>query len=190
MVCPDSHHGDLPGGTRGTRSKSVRLRVLDCHRLWSAFPGRSTDGRFSDFVAEQQLHVSRLTTPATQRLPAITRVGFDLFPFRSPLLRESFLFLGVLRCFSSPGALLAPYVFRCGSSGLILMGFPHSEISGSTFATNFPELFAGNRVLLRHQSPRHPPCALCSLTYKLFQHPARSSATSSDAPGPRDAELL
>jgi hypothetical protein len=30
---------------------------------------------------------------------------FGLFPFRSPLLRESsfFLFLGVLRCFSSPG---------------------------------------------------------------------------------------
>ena len=30
--------------------------------------------------------------------------GFGLLPFRSPLLRESFLFLGVLRCFSSPGS--------------------------------------------------------------------------------------
>jgi hypothetical protein len=29
---------------------------------------------------------------------------FGLFPFRSPLLGESSLFLGVLRCFSSPGS--------------------------------------------------------------------------------------
>jgi hypothetical protein len=29
------------------------------------------------------------TTPAAQRLPALTRNGFSLFPFRSPLLRES-----------------------------------------------------------------------------------------------------
>ena len=31
----------------------------------------------------------RRTTPAAQRLPAITRVGFRLFRFRSPLLTES-----------------------------------------------------------------------------------------------------
>ena len=29
------------------------------------------------------------TTPERQRLPSITSVGFGLFPFRSPLLRES-----------------------------------------------------------------------------------------------------
>ncbi len=52
------------------------------------------------------------------------------------------------------------------------MGFPHSEISGSTFATNSPDLFAGNRVLHRPQAPRHPPCALCSLTYKPASSPA------------------
>ncbi len=108
---------------------------------------------------------SSLTTPSPQRLPAITWTRFGLFPFRSPLLREYFLFLEVLRCFSSLGALYAPYVFRCESSGLVLMGFPHSEISGSPFATNSPDLFAGNRVLHRPQAPRHSPCALCSLTY-------------------------
>ena len=45
------------------------------------------------------------------------------------------------------------------------MGFPHSEMSGSPFATNSPDLIAGNRVLHRPQAPRHSPCALCSLTY-------------------------
>ena len=31
------------------------------------------------------------TTPGRQRLPSITSAGFGLFPFRSPLLRESLL---------------------------------------------------------------------------------------------------
>ena len=50
--------------------------------------------------------------PAT---PAgLTREGFGLLPVRSPLLGESFLFLGVLRCFSSPTYLHPVYVFNRG----------------------------------------------------------------------------
>src|SRR5205085_828101 len=45
-------------------------------------------------------------------------------------------------------------------------------MSGSPFAANSPDLFAGNRVLLRPLAPRHPPCALCSLTYPSTQHSA------------------
>ena len=44
----------------------------------------------------------------------ITINRFGLFPFRSPLLGESFayfLFLRVLRCFSSPGSLSIHYLF-------------------------------------------------------------------------------
>jgi hypothetical protein len=63
------------------------------------------------------------------------------------------------------------------------MGFPHSEISGSTFATNSPDLFAGNRVLHRLQAPRHSPCALCSLTYKSSIQPSpRGRADAVDSP--------
>ena len=43
--------------------------------------------------------------------PRMHAPGFGLFPFRSPLLRESivfFLFLRLLRCFSSPGSLRMP----------------------------------------------------------------------------------
>ena len=54
-----------------------------------------------------------------------------------------------------------------------LIGFPHSDMSGSTLATSSPDLFAGDRVLHRPLAPRHPPRALCSLTY--FQHPAGPS---------------
>jgi hypothetical protein len=55
---------------------------------------------------------------------------FGLFPVRSPLLRELFLFLAVLRCFSSRSALRASYVFRCGCYGITHSGLPHSEIYG------------------------------------------------------------
>ena len=50
-------------------------------------------------------------TPEQQRVPARTLPGFGLLPFRSPLLRESSLFLRVLRCFSSPSA---PHAIRRG----------------------------------------------------------------------------
>lgn len=43
-------------------------------------------------------------------------------------------------------------------------GFPHSDIHGSKLESSSPWLFAGFRVLHRLLMPRHPPCALCSLT--------------------------
>jgi hypothetical protein len=43
-------------------------------------------------------------------------------------------------------------------------GFPHSEISGSRLVCNSPELFAACHVLHRLLTPRHPPCALSSLS--------------------------
>jgi hypothetical protein len=49
---------------------------------------------------------------------------FGLFPVRSPLLGELFLFLWVLRCFSSPGSRPSAYVFSGGHHRFAVMGFP------------------------------------------------------------------
>jgi hypothetical protein len=78
-------------------------------------------------------------TPSWHRRQAIAPQGFGLLPVRSPLLRESSLFLGVLRCFSSPGALLgiAPQV-----PGRAPGGLPHSDIPGSQAASASPGHFA------------------------------------------------
>ena len=46
--------------------------------------------------------------------PTVCHRRFGLLPFRSPLLREYFLFLKVLRCFSSPRSLHPAYVFSRG----------------------------------------------------------------------------
>jgi hypothetical protein len=45
-------------------------------------------------------------------------------------------------------------------------GFPHSDISGSQVVCASPELIAAYHVLHRLLAPRHPPCALSSLTGK------------------------
>ena len=59
-----------------------------------------------------------LTTPCMQRRRAYAHARFRLFPFRSPLLGESnlFLFLRVLRCFTSPRSPPFDYVFIKGIS--------------------------------------------------------------------------
>ena len=43
-------------------------------------------------------------------------------------------------------------------------GFPHSDISGSLDICSSPKLFAAYHVFHRLLVPRHPPCALSSIT--------------------------
>ncbi len=52
-----------------------------------------------------------------------------------------FLFLGVVRCFSSPGSRTAPYVFRHRRHGMTRARFSHSEIRGSTLAWQLPAAY-------------------------------------------------
>ncbi len=91
---------------------------------------------------------------------------FGLFRFRSPLLTESilFLFLRLLRCFTSPGI---AYLFLTSIAGFRKerwssnsIRLPHSEISGSTVICTYPKLIAAYHVLHRLLAPRHSLCAL------------------------------
>ncbi len=112
------------------------------------------------------------TVPLTNRFtfavlnPSMHARWFGLFPFRSPLLWES-MFL-----FSSSGYLDVS-VHRVPSAWLWIhhavtevcsAGFPHSDISGSKDICSSPKLFAAYHVFHRLLVPRHPPCALYSLT--------------------------
>ena len=45
-------------------------------------------------------------------------------------------------------------------------GFPHSDISGSVDICSSPKLFAAYHVFHRLLVPRHPPCALSSITIR------------------------
>src|SRR5690625_947436 len=88
----------------------------------------------------RQTRLAGPTTPKVQRLPSITHPRFSLIRFRSPLLTE-YLFLWVLRCFTSPRSPHTPYTFRRGYLGMTPAGFPHSDILGSRFVSHLPDAY-------------------------------------------------
>ena len=89
-----------------------------------------------------------------------------------------FLFLRLLRCFSSPRS--PPYK-SARMTGLRPAGLPHSDTAGSQAACASPAIFAACRVLHRLPEPRHPPCAL-SFFRRPFYH--RFSGTDAGAERP------
>ena len=129
------------------------FRIRGCHPLRRAFPGASAmpPGRFG----------GRPYNPAA----AWYRRGLGYSAFARHYLRNHFcfLFLRVMRCFSSPG-----WPLRTGAGGTVARaGLPHSEIRGSGDICSSPRLIAACHVLLRLRQPRHPSCALLSFLYDL-----------------------
>ena len=53
---------------------------------------------------------------------------------------------------------------QCMVHEVFSCGFPHSDICGSQCICHSPQLFAAYHVFHRLSVPRHPPCALFSLT--------------------------
>ena len=93
------------------------------------------------------------------------RSRFGLFPFRSPLLRES-IFLSLppaTKMFQFAGLLPYTYVFNIRYLRMTVGEFPHSEIPGSKFTYNSPRHFVVRHVLHQLLVPRHSPCALSNL---------------------------
>jgi hypothetical protein len=102
--------------------------------------------------------------------PPCKHDGLGYVRVRSPLLAESlvcFLFLWVLRWFTSPRCLPLAYGFSQGYPGMSQGGFPHSEIVGSKPVCGSPTLIAAYHVLHRLLAPRHSPYALSSLTIDI-----------------------
>ena len=124
-----------------------QFRIRGFHSLWLAFP---------------KPFFYRLTITYAVRTPDCTQPGLGSFAFARRYLRNRcfFLFLRLLRCFSSPGSLLLHYFIHVRMTGVFPAGFPHSDIPGSILICSSPRLFAAYHVFLRLLVPRHPPCAL------------------------------
>ena len=157
----------MPRLTQVSASSLDRFRLRACHALWIHFPEDSANGQIGNST------VADPTTPVTPKC-----YGFGLFRFRSPLLSES-RFLSF-----PPGTEMVHFPpFACSRlwiqrdiPGFCPGGFPHSEIPGSTPVCGSPRLIAACHVLLRLSLPRHPPCALSSLTIELTPRRSYSHA--------------
>jgi hypothetical protein len=147
-----------PALLRNLSNEPSHFRLRDFHPLWSAFPSRSTSLMVGN---------SSALRPDRPYNPLVQAREFGLFRVRSPLLAESlscFLFLWVLRWFTSPRSPPPTYGFSRGSLGMTQGGLPHSEIAGSKPVCGSPTLIAADHVLHRLLAPRHSPYALSSLT--------------------------
>ena len=111
---------------------------------------------FGDCILQ---NIYNLTTPISQRTQAITWYRFRLFPIRSPLQRESlrFLFLALLRCFSSRSSPHYNIYSYSDTSGLPKVSFLIRKSSDQSLIDSSPKLMAAFRLLHRLLMPRHPP---------------------------------
>lgn len=109
------------------------------HPLRLAFPNHSNKALVSNI---QALSLS---------LAATWKISVDFFSYR---------YLDV----SVPYVRFSEPMYSVQDDKISLIGFPHSDILGSSLVASSPGLFAGCHVFLRLLLPRHSPCALIFLT--------------------------
>src|SRR5215203_5505588 len=127
-------------GGRSRRSVGFAYGALTLSGL--PFQGSSTTDRLGNSAGTLPGPDDRLLQPPPRNGGNLSRwVGFALFPFRSPLLRECSLFLQLLRCFSSLAYLHLAYLIQPGVTGhdpSRVSPFGHLRI---TVCSRLPEAF-------------------------------------------------
>jgi hypothetical protein len=171
-------------GTWGRPRETIEFRLQGCYLLWRAFPDPSTTRLLCNSLRAPQRPPRPPATPNVQRLRACIRPVWanPLSLATTRGIAICFLFLRLLRWFSSPRWPLAAYEFSGGCAGITPRRFPDSEIPGSMPVSDSPGLFAAVHVLLRLPAPRHPPCALSSLTVSLRRTPNNRDRSSMTEP--------
>jgi hypothetical protein len=161
------HTGFLgPRATWDPAWESQRFRLQGYHPLCRRFPTSSATQTIFYSLSDQQLRLGGPATPNAQRLLAMTRARFGLFPFRSPLLRESRLlsFPVGTEMFHFPTFPPPALCVQAGAMGHYAhSGFPIRKSPDRSLVADSPGLIAGSYVLLRLLVPRHSPCALINL---------------------------
>ena len=116
MGLPASHKVPRAPWYSGATTNDFRnVRLRDSHPLWSAVPGRFV----STHCHRRDCRVSPRRCPTTQlqhRTRPVPLKSFGLFPFRSPLLRESRLISlpPGTKMVQFPGSASLPYSLQTG----------------------------------------------------------------------------
>src|SRR5918992_4401833 len=127
-------------------------------------------------------------TPHWHRRQAVPPAGFGLLPVRSTLLRESSLFLGVLRCFSSPGALPAVLLGARPCAGRVAP-FGHPRIAGCQRLPGAFRRVAASFVGRQRQGIHHAPI-IAATPRSSTRRPEPSGAGAGPARAPGTIEAL
>ena len=150
----------------------------------TGFESRSfSSTRLSRFIVPFPNGLQLMTGLVTLLLPALQPpldrdpLGLGCCDFARHYFRNHccFLFLQVLRWFTSLSLLVPDYCIHRAVLRFYRSGFPHSDIPESKPACGSSRLIAACHVLHRHLLPRHPPCALSNLTIKFTQSTSAAS---------------
>ena len=172
MVLADSHRVPrVPWYLGVDPRKPTRFRIRGCYPLWLHFPEDSTNRSVSDFPTSVRGGPDRSHNPGHATLARLARDRFGLFPFRSPLLRESRLLSfprGTEMVHFPRLASHLPILFREGITRHFIpcwvSPFGNLRIEACLRLTEaFRSLLAS---FIASRAPRHPPYALSSLTTK------------------------
>ena len=130
--------GDGPPGFRRNFACSAVLRILVGLR-WISHTGllHCLARLSSRLLLSIAVPCPSPTTPESK----LSGLGFSRFARRYSGNRFFFLFLRVLRCFSSPRLPRQGYVFTLPQHPTRGAGLPHSEISGSQLTYSSPEQY-------------------------------------------------
>src|SRR5882672_1665139 len=101
-----------------------------------------------------------------RRLEHDTGLASSAFARHYSRNHNCFLFLRVLRCFTSPRYLPHPMYSDTGNTTSLVLGFPIRTSSDPRSVDSSPRHIAASHVLHRPLMPRHPPCALKHLQHK------------------------
>ena len=145
MVLADSDRVSRAPPYSGSLSEFLKFRLQGFHLLWLNFPVvfiYLKNLSLREYPAKYSISP---TTFYAQQLQSVSYIKFRLLRFRSPLLSESFiyfLFVLLLRCFSSQAFPRSNYVFICRFWGSSLREFPHSESCASFGVLSTPRRFS------------------------------------------------
>ena len=141
-----------------------------------SFHTTSARSRFCNSFGTRQSPTIPSHNPTASTPAGLQCIWFRLIPVRSPLLGESlftFYSSGYLDV-SVPQVVFQPLFIQDWMAEHYQNpltgrpGFPIRKSRGQGLLSDSPELIAAARVLHRLPVPRHPPCALSSLTMKPF----------------------
>ena len=190
MVLPNSDKAPRTPPYSGARSKEGQLDFAYAAIMLygETFQNSSATDWLCNFPGRLPPSQSESHDPLKATPAGLALSGFRLFRVRSPLLAESLLFSFPpgTEMVHFPGFALTALCVQAAVTSYKLAGFPHSEIKGSRVVCTSPWLIAAYHVLHRLHAPRHPPCALSSLTIKfahrkLDQHIRSLTPSSSEA---------